>query len=99
MITYIFLTVNPKLPIRKTIVRVLSGLDSDQIESCIAEHLQCFIKKINAKDGHKVYNELCSCILSCTENYAPGLRAVSTVAGDLFNFTVNFLKQLVAFLA
>lgn len=90
-----FLTVNQKLPIRKTIARALSGLDSQQIETCLVEQLQHLIKNIETTDNQKIRNDLCSGILSCAENYAPGLRAVTSVAGEIFQFTVSFLNQLV----
>lgn len=92
-----FLTVNQKLPIRKTLLRVLGGLDGRQIQNCVAAHLQSFVESISETEGHRAYNDVCNGILSCTENFPPGLRAVTSVAGDVFNFTVDFLKQLVQF--
>lgn len=85
------------MPIKKTIVRILNGLDSEEIETYLAGYLLKFIETTTHTDNYKTHNEICSYILSCTENYPPGLRAVSSVAGELFEFTVGFLKKLVVY--
>lgn len=100
LLTFIFLTINPKLPIKKTIIRILQSSESAQIEACLAKHLQYFIKaaeKLSEVDI-SLCNEICNYTISCTENYPPGLRAISSVAPDALKFVTRFLKQLVCFL-
>lgn len=99
--TYLFLTASPKLPIKKTIVRILNNSDSHKIEVCLANHLQNFINDLKTSsktEGFKASNVLCNYCLSCAENYAPGLRALSSVARELFSFVSDYLKQLVSHL-
>lgn len=101
LLTYMYLITNSKLPIRKTVVRVLVSKDSNQIEPCLIKHLEYFmnnLKHLEKIELIKASNDLCSYILSCSENFAPGLRAVSSIAGKLFSFTCEFLNRLVSYL-
>lgn len=97
LMTYVFLTVGVKLPIRKTIVRILVSSQLYLIEIYLVEHLKMFINDMKNKSdtSHLALepNEVFGYIMSCLDNFAPGLRAVTSVAEEVFHFTFTMLQQ------
>lgn len=93
------MTISAKFPIRKTVTRILFNTDSNIVKCKLAEHLQLFM--INARtesDANtklKKQNEVLSIVLSCVENFQPGLDAVSSIVKDIFNYAIDVFYQLI----
>lgn len=97
LFTYLYLTINAKLPIRKRITRILHNAKSNIITCYLTEHLQLFMTKAKNESHLKLQkqNEYLSILLSCVENFQPGLDAVSSIVKEVFSFAVDVFYELI----
>lgn len=98
LLTYLYLTINSKFAIRKTITRILSNGDSVVIVDSLTEHLRLLLEnaKNNTDDSRtQKQNEVLNSVMLCIENFQPGFKAVASIGSEIFYFIIEVFQELI----
>lgn len=98
LLTYMYLTLNSKLTIQKTLKRLLTNLAAELMETPIVDHLRQSMENAwNVSGDLQMRNKniVMDIFMTCLENFPPGLNALVSIADSVLTFTSGVLQDLV----
>lgn len=93
MLGHLFLTINNKYPIKKTIGRLLSNVDESLLPQCLQENVKYILKSENELTADEK-NEIVLNLQNCYGLFPAGVSAICGELSIVLEFCVEFYIEL-----
>ncbi|GJQ88097.1 hypothetical protein Trydic_g13108 [Trypoxylus dichotomus] len=101
LLTYLFLTIDSKHPIRKTISRILLSANNNLVRKTLSDNILDLIK-IGEAEKYCVSRsryEIITSLQNCFNNFPPGIESISNVTDYVTPYMIDLFLNLVDILS
>lgn len=100
LLTYLFVTIDTKHPLRKTISRILLTASNDLIKKTLSGNI-LYLMDSTKNENDCVYRKQYEVIINlqnCFNNFPPGIEAISSITDNVTPYAIDFFTNLVELL-